>query len=158
VEGLNLLEEEKLFGSGKSSRDAYSWIPSHFPPHFKAVFTYSIIEEEGPMNIDEYTSRGWESVTVSPLSREDLSSLIRRYLRMYGKSLPASLEAELLRTCDDQSVRSSPLFVVTLLEEAIACSRYDVCPFFCFERETTEILMRERERVRESKKQRYHAV
>ena len=67
-------------------------------------------------------NRGWEKVSLPHLTKEEKKKLISSYLSYHGKKLPKRVEEKL----EGEEGERTVLFVMTILEELIASSTYEV--------------------------------
>ena len=65
---------------------------------------------------------------LPPLTKEEKKKLISAYLSYHGKRLPRRVE-EKLEGEEEEEEGKTVLFVMTVLEELIASSTYEVSPF-----------------------------
>lgn len=75
--------------------------------------------------LDAVNKRGWETLTVSPLTTDEQLGMIERYLARFGKKLDASR----LERIASVPAAANPLFLKTLLDELRVTGTYEGLDF-----------------------------
>jgi tetratricopeptide (TPR) repeat protein len=101
IDGLDQLED-------RDQALDLTWLPPDIPSGVRLV-----LSTLPGRPLDELTRRGWPTLQVEPLVRDEQSQLVRDYLASYRKAL----SGEHLERILTGSLTSNPLFLRTLLEE-----------------------------------------
>ncbi len=93
----------------------YDWLPMHFPPNIRAVFT--AVDVPDSQRFDLF---GWQKIHIEPLSKAEREAIVEKHLGKYQSNLYYELNehAEFEEKC------SNPLFLRTVIEELKAYSNF----------------------------------
>lgn len=110
LDALNQLEERA------DGTPSLSWLPEHFPSTVRILLSTT----DGSV-ADLLRARGWSTLQINPLGREERQRVVREFLGHYGKEIE---KGQIRRIVQDRKT-ANPLYLRASLEELRLSGEHD---------------------------------